>query len=107
MERILLGDKYGLQGWRFSAYQSLLARNEALTVEEVNVLGTERVVCFLRTKRGHASRAFVYTNEDAQHQARRASYVEHLLTNQARYTDYAYNLPPSRVPESTETVVKT
>lgn len=51
VERIRLGDKYRLQEWLFSAYESLLNQPaESLSVEEIDTLGSERVACLLKAK---------------------------------------------------------
>lgn len=52
VDRVRLGDKYHLDKWLSSAYQTILERNqdEQMSKEEVDVLGIERVVKVLEAK---------------------------------------------------------
>jgi hypothetical protein len=50
LERLVLGDKYGIEDWSASAFDDLLAREETLTLEEVVALDFDRFVRFVAVR---------------------------------------------------------
>lgn len=50
LERLVLGDKFAIEDWTASAFDDLLARKAALTLEEVMALGFDRFVRFMEIR---------------------------------------------------------
>jgi hypothetical protein len=48
--RIRFGDKYDFDKWLFSAYEELLDRKDSLNVDELDALGPDRVIRFIRAR---------------------------------------------------------
>lgn len=47
LNKLVLGDKYGIEDWVSSAFNDLLIREETLSVEEAMALGFDRFVGFI------------------------------------------------------------
>ncbi len=109
IERIRLGDKYGLRDWLLSAYQTLLDRAEPLKAEEADILGTDRVIRFIRAKEEMHQERLSIAKEEMQRQLSRAIYAEQYLQSLVgRYYHggYSWGVPLSRTPTSIDLVVK-
>ncbi|KAF5350610.1 hypothetical protein D9756_008633 [Leucocoprinus leucothites] len=73
--RIRLGQKYELEEWLVSAYETLLARHESLNLDEAAALGPDRVICFIKARDYiHRERLEIAQEELRQERDR----VEHL-----------------------------
>lgn len=105
VDRLVLGDKCGLENWLLSAYGELLDRTQTMNEIEATALGTDRMIRFLKAKEFMYQERLTIANENYYHQQTRAEHAE------ARIGRYPYNsphyiVPASRTPTPTETVVK-
>lgn len=88
--RIHIGDKYGLEEWLLSAYETLLDRSQTMTMSETKALGFERAVALLR------AREFRYRErlKIAEEELERAR--DHVPVSST----------PTRTPSSNQTILK-
>jgi hypothetical protein len=98
IERIKLGDKYGLDDWLSSAYQELLDRPHVLDDQEITILGNSRIIQFLKAKNFMHEERLSIANHNTYIQKSRAEYAER--------TSNRYAIPVSRMPTGTGIVAK-
>jgi hypothetical protein len=101
VDRINLGDKYGLEDWLSSAYQELLDRYQVMNEVEITTLGTGRITQFLKAKNFMQEERLSIANENTFYQQTRAEVAE-----RNAYAANRFQPPLSRLPTGTEIVVK-
>ena len=78
--RLRLGEKYNLDEWLFSAYETLLDRHEPLNLDEVAALGPARVVCFMKARDYMSRERLEIAQENLQYERSRAQGLERQLS---------------------------
>jgi hypothetical protein len=102
-QRIRLGDKYDLDEWLFSAYEELLDREGALNVDELDALGSDRVIRFIRSKESMHQERLDIARADILNRDKHIQILEQ--TRNHLFTQH-YPVTASRIPKDTAQVVK-